>query len=365
MRVSWTLSIYLGRHFLHGIVLALAVLSALILLIEVVELLRRSADRPEVTFLIVLGLALLNLPTVLQKILPFAFLFGGMYAFLRLTKTHELIVARAAGVSVWQFLLPALIIAVALGAFVIAVVNPLAAVMASRHDNLEAKYLHGRSSLLAVSSSGLWLRQADPGGRSVIHAQSVSQQGTEFRDVVIFRYEGSGDRFVERLDARLAELSEGHWRLRDAILSSPDRPARTVAHSELPTNLTLKEIQDSFAAPETLSFWALPAFIELLQEAGFAARRYRVHWHSVLSLPFFLAATVLIAATFSLRLTRRGATGLLVAGGAATGFALFVVSDLVLALGMSGKVPPLAAAWTPVGVTALLGLALLLHFEDG
>jgi lipopolysaccharide export system permease protein len=365
MRVSWTLSAYLGQHFLHGIGIALVTLGALILLVEIVELLRRSADRPEVSFDVVLALALLDLPTVLQKVLPFACLFGGMYGLLRLTRTQELIVARAAGVSVWQFLLPALTIAIAIGLLVITVLNPLAAVMASRHDSLEAKYLHGRQSLLSVSPGGLWLRQADPGGRSVIHAQSVSQQGTEFREVIIFRYQGATDRFVERFDARSASLGDGQWLLQNAIISAPDRPIRSEPTWRLATSLTLKEIQDSFAAPETLSFWALPGFIELLQEAGFAARRYRVHWHSILSLPIYLAATVLIAATFSLRLTRRGGTGLLVISGALAGFVLFVISDLVLALGLSGKIPPAVAAWAPTGVASLLGLSLLLHLEDG
>ncbi|MSO65995.1 MAG: LPS export ABC transporter permease LptG [Alphaproteobacteria bacterium] len=365
MRLSWTLSIYLGRQFLLGIALAMAVLATLIFLFDVVELLRRSAGRTDITFDVVVALALLNLPTLIQKVLPFGCLFGGMYVFLRLTRTHELVVTRAAGVSVWQFLLPALLIAACLGAFVMAIVNPLAAATASRHDYLEAKYLHGRPSLLAVSSGGLWLRQVDAGGRSVVHAQSVSQQDNELYDVIIFRYQGPADRFIERVDAKTAVLGDGRWILRDALVSAPDHPARRTALTELPTTLTFREIQDSFAAPETLSFWALPHFIKSLQEAGFAATRYRVHWHSVLAMPFFLVATVLVAATFSLRLTRRGRVTWMVAGGALSGFALFVLSDLVLALGLSGKVPAALAAWTPAGVSTLLGLTLLFHLEDG
>ena len=74
---------------------------------------------------------------------------------------------------------------------------------------------------------------------------------------------------------------------------------------------------------------------------------------------------VLIAATFSLRLTRRGGTGLLVLGGLIAGFLLFFLTDVVLALGMSGSIPVILAAWAPAGVFTLLGLAMLLHLEDG
>ncbi len=364
MRLSWTLNAYLGRRFLSGVLYAGLGLLGLVLLFELVELLRRTAGRDEVGFGIVLALVFLDLPALAQKIIPFAALFGGMFTFAQLTRHHELVVARAAGVSVWQFLLPASIIALLLGLFVVTVFNPLSSVAASRHDQLEAKYLLGRPSLLALSQGGLWLRQADAEGQSVIHAQSVSQQGLELNRVIIFLYEDN-DRFVGRIDARSAALEIGAWHLRDAFLSSPEQPGRFVAEYAVPTSLTLEQIQDSFASPNTLSFWALPRFIALLQNAGFAALRHRLHWYSLMSVPLLLVAMVLVAATFSLRLTRSGGTGLLVAGGILAGFVLFFMTDLALALGLSGKIPPLLAAWTPAGVSALLGLALLFHLEDG
>ncbi len=74
---------------------------------------------------------------------------------------------------------------------------------------------------------------------------------------------------------------------------------------------------------------------------------------------------VLIAATFSLRFSRGGGTWLLIATGVLTGFVLYFVSDLVLALGLSGKIPPVLAAWTPAGVFTLIGVAGLFHMEDG
>ena len=74
---------------------------------------------------------------------------------------------------------------------------------------------------------------------------------------------------------------------------------------------------------------------------------------------------VLIAATFSLRLTRRGGTVLLGIAGVLTGFLLFVLSNLVQALGLGASLPAALAAWTPAGVSLLLGAAMLLHLEDG
>ena len=74
---------------------------------------------------------------------------------------------------------------------------------------------------------------------------------------------------------------------------------------------------------------------------------------------------VLIAATFSLRMQRRGGAALMIAGGVATAFLLFFLSDIVFALGLSATVPVPLAAWTPAGIAMLMGSTLLLHLEDG
>jgi lipopolysaccharide export system permease protein len=48
-----------------------------------------------------------------------------------------------------------------------------------------------------------------------------------------------------------------------------------------------------------------------------------------------------------------------------TGFILYLFTDIVFALGLSDSIPVTLAAWTPAGVATLLGLATLLHLEDG
>ncbi|MFQ5985242.1 MAG: LPS export ABC transporter permease LptG [Alphaproteobacteria bacterium] len=364
MHPSLTLSTYIGRQFLLGVAMVFLFFIAVIFLIDVVELSRRGATREAVTLAIVLEMALLKLPYMAQKIVPFAALFGGMFTFLKLTRTHELIVARAAGVSAWQFLLPALALALAIGIFIIAVFNPLVSVTVSRYEQTEAKYFKGRSSLLAVSSSGLWLREGDQNRRSVIHALRVAPDEMELDRVIIFLYDGA-DRFVRRIDAKTAKLEDGYWYLTDAILTTPDKPAETRPHYRLKTDLTMDRIQDSFAPPETMSFWVLPKFIGTLEAAGFSARKHRLYWHAVLAGPLLLCAMVLIAATCSLRFTRQGGTGVLVLGGLLAGFLLYFLSDVVFALGLSGSVPAVLAAWAPAVVSTLLGLAMLLHLEDG
>lgn len=364
MRLSTTLSRYIGRQFivaLGGVYLALLTIT---LLLDTLELARRAGGKEEATFGVILQLSLLKLPGMAQEIAPFAILFGSMLAFWRLTRSHELVVARSAGVSVWQFLLPGLVIVFLIGIIKITVFSPLTSVLLGRFEQLENKYLSGKSSLLTVSESGLWLRQPEENGHSVIHAQRVSPSDMTLHDVIIFRF-ADIDRFVWRIDASEARLLDGKWDVRKAWLNKPETPPEFLEKYSFATELTADNIQEGFASPEAVSFWDLPKFISLLEAAGFSALSHRLYFQSLLADPFLLCAMVLIAATFTLRPVRRGGVLAFISVGVFAGFLLFFLSDLIFALGLSGRIPISLAAWTPAGVSILLGVSMLFHLEDG
>ncbi len=366
MTASRTISFYILRQFLVWFVIMFATIVAVIMLIDAVELLRRGSGREEATFSVITSMALLRTPFLAQEAVPFAVMFGGIFTFLRLTRNHELVVLRAAGVSVWQFLTPALIAAVALGIVNISVVNPLSAVLLSQFEELEGRYLTGRSSLLAVSAEGIWLRQnsGDGSGQTVIHAERVQPDELKLEQVIVFQFAGD-DKFTGRIDAESALLLNGRWELSEAWLTRPGRAGVFVAKQELATDLTPDKIQESFASPDTVALWNLPRFIKVLEETGFSPVAHQLQLHSLLAEPVLLAAMVLIAAVFSLRLTRRGGTIILVGAGVLAGFFLFLLTNVIQALGLGASVPVILAAWTPAGVSMLVGITFLLHLEDG
>ena len=93
---------------------------------------------------------------------------------------------RAAGDSAWDFLLPPLAVAVAIGIFTVTVFTPISARMFSEFAGLEARHVKGEASQLSVSQNGLWLRQGDENRQSVIHALRVGDQGQHLEDVIVF-----------------------------------------------------------------------------------------------------------------------------------------------------------------------------------
>lgn len=366
VRLSPTLSLYIGRHFLAGFIMLFGIFLLIILMFDVVELMRRASAKPHITFALVLEMALLKLPHMGQQLFPFAALFGAMAVFWRLTRYHELVVTRAAGVSAWQFLFPVITIAFFLGVLKVTVLNPLAATFLTRYEQLESVEFRGEVSFLALSKGGIWLRQANEGGQSVIFATHVLQEQTsvQLQNVLVFIFQGDS-KFEGRIDADSARLEDGFWHMRNARISTPEQPTKFDPEYWLATDLTLDKIQDSFATPETMSFWVLPDFIATLEKAGFSAVRHRLYWNSLLAAPMMICAMILIAATFTLRHARRTGGTFVIAGGVLTGFVVYFFQDIVFALGLTNSIPVTLAAWAPASVATLLGLAMLLHLEDG
>ena len=370
MPIAATLSLYIARVFVLSVAGMLASLTGLVWLFDFIELLRRAATKQDATFAIVSQIAALRLPWICMQILPFAVLLGGILAFWRLTRSSELIVARASGVSAWQFLAAPLLCAVAMGAFATAVVSPVSAVMRARAEAMDNTYLHVGGGPLALNGGQLWLRQSDPGltplGVAILHARTVTLRNGELtaQDVSIFRLDAN-DRLLERVEASQARLGDEVWLLDNARTIRPGRLPSPPRPLTLATTMTVARVQESFAPPDTLSFWALPGFIALLEHSGFSSIRHRLQFQTLLALPLLAGTMTLLAAGFSMRQSRRGGVAKMIGSGVAAGFALFMISKVAEEFGQSGALPPSLAAWAPAASGLMLSVALLMHLEDG
>jgi lipopolysaccharide export system permease protein len=365
-----TLSAYFGRNFAAAVGMMLAALSALVSLFDFLELLRESANDPAAGFAIIVEMEILRVPWTVLQILPFAVLLGGIFAFWRLSRSSELVVARAAGISAWQFLAVPVLLAILLGMFGTGLISPVSAIMYGRAETLYNAYLKVGGGPLSLNGGELWVRQADhgltPDGVAVLHAADVRLNARVLRadDVSILRLNNQTE-LLQRLDAGEATLNDGSWDLRDVSVLEPDALPVKRAAIDFPTDLTVHRVQESFASPNSLSFWALPGFIALLKRSGFSATQHELAFQALLALPLLCGTMALVAAGFSMRPSRRGGATSTLVTGVGCGFALFMVSEVANQFGTSGAVPVILAAWAPALAGLFFALALLLHLEDG
>jgi lipopolysaccharide export system permease protein len=358
-----TLSRYFGMRFLLVVVAIFGGMLVLVAMVDYVEMLRRTSHLSDVSSLFVAKVTIYRVPFLTERIMPFAIMAGAMVCYLNLSRRLELVVARAAGMSAWQFVAPALLISLAIGVAATALYNPLSAMLRDESAKLEAE-LFRRTLGLQDSGSGYWMRQRTDEGQAIINAKGSSQQGIALASVTVFRFDPAGD-FVERIEAKSATLETGYWRFQDArILTSGTSPVDRAVY-DLKTTLTPTQVRESFATPDTVPFWQLSDYIRLAENAGLQTAGYRVQYYQLLMQPFYLAAMVILAASVSLRSFRFGGVQQMVLGGVVVSFLLYVLSKITGDLSKAGLMPPLAAAALPPLVGGLIGLITMLHQEDG
>jgi len=368
--IPFTLSVYFGRQFAAAVAIMVAALTALVSLFDFLELLRESASTPATSFGIVVEMEFLRTPWMMMQILPFGVLLGGIFAFWRLTRSSELVVARAAGVSAWQFLAVPVFLATLLGMVGTGAISPVSAQMFSRAETLYNAYLRPGGGPLSLNGGQLFLLQADrgftPDGMAVVHAYDVTLRHHVLSadGVSILRLDQDTS-LQQRIEASRATLTNGAWDLVAVTLLAPGSAPVFHKTMRFPTDLTVQRVQESFASPDSLSFWALPGFIRLLKRSGFSPIQHELAFQALLALPLLCATMALVAAGFSMRPSRRGGATRMLVSGVSCGFALFMVSEVADQFGTSGAVPVVMAAWAPAVAGMMFALALLLHLEDG
>jgi lipopolysaccharide export system permease protein len=362
--ITGTLSRYFGMRFLTSVVGSFVGVVALAAMIDYVELMRRGADWPNATALVLAKISMYRVPQLTERIMPFSVLVGAMSCYLALSRRLELVVARAAGVSAWQFVAPAMIGAFLFGAVATTIYNPISATLHERSKRIESEMLGENPSALQANNTGFWVRQKSATGAAIINANSSREQGAVLGGVSVFTFDSAGH-FADRIEAKSATLQQGYWLLLDARVYASGKAPDIEDSYRLPTNLSLEQVRESFATPETVPFWQLPSYIEMADRAGLMAAGYRLQYQQLLARPFLLAAMVLLAASVSLRFFRFGGVQKMVLSGITAGFLLFVLSKITEDMSKSELISPVAAAWIPVLVGSLTGFVALLYQEDG
>jgi lipopolysaccharide export system permease protein len=363
-----TLHLYFARRFLWTFLGIFAVFFLFQVLLDLVEQIRRFDS--SVGFGEVMKLTLLNTPEGMYQILPLVMILSSITLFVSLARSSELVVTRAAGRSGLVALAGPMCVAVIIGCLAVTMGNPIVAATSKAYSDLRETYRNGGTAALSIGAEGLWLRQSDPRGQTVIRAARANANGTVLFDITFVAYsEGGGP--VQRIEAAEAELVKGAWELRDAkewpLAAGLNPETNATRHDVLtvPSTLTEDSIKDRFGRPSAISVWELQSFISDLEDAGFSARRHAVWLQMEMARPVFLLSMVLIGAAFTMRHNRVGGTGIAVLSAVMLGFSLYYVRNFAQILGENGQLNAMAAAWIPPVASVFLALGLILQREDG
>ncbi|MEY8842571.1 LptF/LptG family permease, partial [Cribrihabitans sp. XS_ASV171] len=235
---------YFARLFLQSFLVIAGIFLSLILLIDLIEQVRRF-EGLGLGFGQIFRLTLLNAPAAMSEILPLLMILATIILFVGLARSSELVATRAIGRSGIRALAAPVVVALTIGILAVAMLNPIVAATSEHYQRLSDSYRNGGASVLSLSGEGLWLRQGSPsGGQSVIHATGFGGEGgVTLYNVTILTFARDGGP-VRQIFADSAELAPRTWILTNAKVwplvagINPESNAALHETLEIPTTLT-------------------------------------------------------------------------------------------------------------------------------
>ncbi|MGB0504641.1 MAG: LptF/LptG family permease [Pikeienuella sp.] len=344
------LSLHLSRSVLVRILAVMAALAGLALALDLVESASKVLGRDDGG---ILRYLMLRTPLILAAVAPVALIVGPVLTFLALSSRSEFTIYRASGITTYRVLLSLLPLAIVLGGLMFVMNDRVVPTMEGRLLTwLKAKNIASAGAFWAHTRNG------------VIRAQASSPRGDILVGLDVFETDPQG-LLTARITARAARFEDGVWRLEGAQRLIPGKGAPTDASGNLwstplsPANVRAlgapgRKVGGDTAGKVLEGDWAgnrADSFYEMRVLRGYA---------SVLA----PALMILLAAPAAFGMRRTAGFGRSAAWAVALGFGYLLVDGMMSALGETGALPPVLAAFGATGIFSALGLWALVTLEE-
>lgn len=368
MKLFAILSRYITRQLLGNFFMVLFAVLGIILMFDSIESLRKISGRDDVSLFFAAQLAITRVTKTVEIVIPFVLMVAAMITFWKLSKNNEFVIIRSAGVSIFSFLRPLIVVCFLLGLGNIMLFNPIAAQMFEWHEILDYRLDTRNPNAVLFSSKGLWIREAIEDNKVLlIQAKTLHQEDDKtlwMRDVSIAEL-NENSQITKGYEAYFATLDGNIFRLKDVKLLEGGKPVKTMSDYAYETSIDMQRIKENFIEPNAISFWQLPETIAFYEKAGFSARRHWMRYLGLLISPFQLIGMLMVAAIFMLQNTMRGSAVLLkVVMGIVTGFVVYFSSQVVYAFGVNGYIPVWLAVSAPTLIIILVSSSLLIMSDE-
>ncbi len=345
---------YIARSVSGAVIMVLLVivsLDAIAALVDQLGELEGNYDFAEA--LIYVGL---TLPGRIYENIPFSALVGCLIGLGLLASSSELVVMRAAGVSVaqitWAVMKPVLLfilLNLALGEYVTPLTDQFA----------ESRRAIAQGDTRALESRhGLWNREGD----EFMHFNAVLPNGRLY-GVTRYRFDDQGELRAASF-ARTAIYQRDYWleeNGRETLMGEGQETitTRTYNQRRWDTGLSPRLLNILVLEPDALSIQNLYSYASYLQQQGLDSKQYWLSFWKKLLQPLATASLVLIAVSFIFGPLREVTTGYRIFMGVIVGIVFRMSQDLLGPSSLVFGFSPLIAVLLPIGVCVLFGVLLL------
>lgn len=355
---------YFGLRYIGWLMISITGLTATVTLIQAIELARRASTKlQDGQSINIVGMSLLNIPSVIELTLPISLIIGSMLCFEAWNRSNEFVVSRGFGRSIWAILSPASFAAGMIGLLFVVLVNPIGSLTSREYEKQMSELFGSGQQRLSVSADGIWLRDNQPAGQFIINGDMLDVETAQIMNPMIYAFTENSE-LTLRVRATSMQLTDTGWIIEGATTWQNDGEQNERGTMMLPSGLAALDLGLSSEPPNTIPFVSLPAFIDLLESAGLPTIEHRLHFHKLMSLPFLMIGLAMLSARATLTNMTRGRRVRLFTRGIVIAVSIFLFSHFMQILGTSLRLPAIVAAWAPAVIVIILGAILLARMDE-
>ncbi len=350
---------YVLREFVTYVGLVLAAFLLLTLLFTFFEILR-DVLRNAIAWRVVGEYLLMVLPSMLYLMTPMSVLIAVLVTFGLMARNNEITAMKATGISIYRVVLPVLVICAVLAGALFAF-DQLYLPRFNRRQETLFNRIKGRPAQTYMRPNK-WIFGEH---HDMYYYEFHDSDRNEFGNITVFEFDPQSFAVTKRIYAAHARWSAlGRWVFEQGWVREFRGPAiadfRTFDVATFPElNEAPQYFHKQVKQSQEMNYAELQRYIHELQQSGFDVVRLRVQLQKKLAFPLITLVMAVLAIPFSLSAGRRGAlTGVAVAITIAVVY--WVTAGLFEALGNTGLLPAILAAWAPDVLFALGGGYLVL-----
>ena len=352
---SVTINFYLLKEFFKVVVNTSLVFFCLGLIINLFEEINFFKDY-DVGIYLPLILSFLFVPSLFYNMFPFIILLSGIWFFLHIRKTDEIIAMKISGMSNLSIILVPSILSIILGIFFITLVNPVTSTLVKKYESTKGSFEKDQDYLAAITSNGIWIKEKN----NIIKSSMLNKNN--LLDVSIYEFDNN-DNFLKRFEAESADISSRNWILKNVKIIDKDGKSIEENTSNIiyKSIYDVKKIKSLYSNLDTISFWNLQNEIKLLENRGYSTREMRSKLQQSLAFPFFLLSMIFLGGVITLGTQSKYSNWKYVFIALFASVLIFYFNRFSAALGETDKLSIEVSVWMPVIIIFILSAVGLIH----
>ena len=292
-------------------------------------------------------LSALVVPSLLHEMLPFIILFSGIWFFLKIKKSDEVIALKISGMPNFSVIIIPCIISAILGIVFITSISPVTSVLIKKHAIIKGGYEKDQNYLAAITENGIWIKEKNLDKNNIIRSSNLENEN--LINLTIYEFDNDNN-FIRRIEAKSADIKLFAWNLKNVRIIDADGNLLSKNIDNITYNSTynLEKIKSLYSNLDTISFWKIGSAIKLLEERGYSTRQMETKFQRSLAFPFFLLAMTLLSGVFTLGIQFKENNLTYVIITIITCVLVYFFNDFSAALGRTEKLGIEVAVWMPI-----------------